>query len=40
VEKDIEKRLAEKAKHMRKMASKPLTISEEEQGEVSGAVAN
>jgi hypothetical protein len=39
LEKDMEKRLKEKADHMNKMANKPLTIIEEE-GEVSGAGAN
>jgi hypothetical protein len=39
VEKDMEKRLQATAEHMRKIASKPTTIFEEEEGEASGAAA-
>jgi hypothetical protein len=40
VEKDMERRLLAIAEHMRKIVSKPPTIFKEEEGEVSGAVAN
>jgi hypothetical protein len=36
----MEKRLKATTEHMRKMASKPPTIAEEEEGEVSGAAAD
>jgi hypothetical protein len=36
----MEKRLRVTAENMRKLASKPLTIIEEEEGEASGAAAN
>jgi uncharacterized protein YciW len=41
MEKEMEKRLQAIAEHMRKMASKPPTIiEEEEEGEASGAAVN
>jgi uncharacterized protein YciW len=38
--KDMEKRLQAQVEHVRKLASKPGTILEEEEGEASGAAAD